>query len=176
MKREWKDYHNTQLYSECQLVTALNAYYHLTGKVIKQNSKRYESLVDLCGARHGSAISIDKVHKKLGLKIAKLMFNPFYTDTKKGFHRIKKIKLPLEISVWHKSVGYHSVLMVDYEPKTEACRITNFKGATNRAGWIFEEDLQHYLVTGIGNSIRQSCPQCEDKDLRWQYRLFELEK
>jgi len=175
--REWKDYHNTQKYSECQLVTALNAYYHLTGKIIKQDSKRYESLVDLCGARYGSAISIEKVHKRLGIKPTKLMFCPFMVETKSGKIKfLKKTKLPLEASVWHKSTGYHSVLIVDYESKTDAYRVANFKGATNRQGWIFAEDFQHYTVSSIGNSVRQSCPQCEDKDKRWQYRLYELDK
>ena len=166
MRREWKNFHNSQKYSECQLVTALNAYYFLTGKIIKQDSKRYENLVDLCFARYGAAININKVHKKLGLKI-----------TKHYISLPNKVRLPLEISVWHKSYGFHSVLIVDFEPKSKACRVTNFKMATNTQGWIFHEDLNHLLRVGKGNSIVNSCPKCDkDKEPRWQYRLFELDK
>ena len=48
MKRSWNKYINKNKYSECQLITALNAYYYLTGKqYCKQDSKEYENLVDL---------------------------------------------------------------------------------------------------------------------------------
>jgi len=178
MIREWKNYHNTQKYNECQLITAINAYHFLTGKIIKSDSKRYESLVDLCGARHGAAICIEKVHKKLNLKIKNYMISPFsWRKDKKGFsEKIKNIKLPLEISVWHKSCGYHSALIIEYEPRTDAFRVANFKGVTNSQGWVFQEDLQHYLKVNVGNRIRQSCPKCDKQELKWQYRLFTLEK
>ena len=166
--RKWEDYHNDQKYSECQLVSVLNAYYYLTGKKIEQDSQEYEDLVDICGARYGSAISIQDVREKLGLEIKELMFSP--TMDSEG--NKKQIKLPLEASVWHKSVGFHSVVVVDYEPITDSYRIPNFKGATNSQGWIYGEDLRHFLEVGVGDSMRSSCANCDDSDKRWQFRLY----
>ena len=59
------------------------------------------------------------------------MISPFsWKTSKKGsMERTKKIKLPLEISVWHKSCGFHSALIVEYEPRTDSLRVANFKGS-----------------------------------------------
>lgn len=157
IKRQWNKYLNCQKYSECQLVTALNAYYYLTGKVYCfQDSEKYEELVDLCGARYGAATSIEKVHRKLGLVIKK--------EFQHKFLFCKNKTLPLEMSVWHKRTGYHSVCIVDYEPKTECFRIPNFKYATSIKGWMFAEDTYLYE--------RES----PSKTSPWKYRLFGLKK
>jgi len=140
MNRIWREYLNEQKYNECQLVTALNAYYYLTGKTIKQDSKRYEELVDLAAARYGSAITIDRVFDKLGLVIIKESNNLF------NFERKNKVLLPLEYNVWHKKYGFHSTLIVDHEPKSDAVRITNFKHETTLDGWLFREDLYKFAM------------------------------
>ncbi len=43
-------------YSDCQVVTAVNAHYLLTGNIIKQRSKRYKELCELAKACYGTAI------------------------------------------------------------------------------------------------------------------------
>ena len=68
MKRNWKRYINkNRTEGDCQLVTAVNAYYYLTGKIVSDED--YEKYVDLAGCRYGSAISMEKVWKKLGIEI-----------------------------------------------------------------------------------------------------------
>ncbi|GAG89753.1 unnamed protein product, partial [marine sediment metagenome] len=67
MKKQWKKYRNrNSTEGDCQLITAVNAYYYLTGKTV--NDEDYEKYVDLVGTGHGSAISIEKVWRKLGIK------------------------------------------------------------------------------------------------------------
>jgi hypothetical protein len=154
IERDWDKYHKQNKYSECQLITALNAKYYLTGYYISQDSDEYESLVDLCGARHGSAICIEKVWDKLNIEV-----KDTYLTALGWMSSLPP--LPLELSVWYKAYGFHSVLAVDYESKTHAFRITNFKWATNLQGWIFNEDLFHYLVDNPDKS-----------EPRYRYRLF----
>jgi len=144
LRRNWEKYHRkNNSGSECQLVAALNACYYLTGRYIDQNSDEYEELVDLCGAWYGSAISIGKVWKKLGIKIKKTYLG--LLDSEDNLIKKKKSLLPLEMIVWHKIYGFHSVSAVDYEPRTDSFRIPNFKYVTNIEGWIFYEDLFHFI-------------------------------
>ena len=67
---QWKYFlkRNSPGESDCQLVTAINAYYWLTGKRIKQGTKRYDELRILCGAVAGAAIDIKKVWNRLGIE------------------------------------------------------------------------------------------------------------
>lgn len=156
MKRYWEKYINKNKdgFADCQLVAALNAYYYLTGKVYcEQSSNFYDYLIYMCGGWHGAAIDIKKVHEKLGIKILKtydsLIDITTYKNVK-GFtarDKKKKIPLPLEVGVWEKHYGYHSVLIVDHEPRVNCYRITNFKYVTNLQGWMFAEDLYQYLKT-----------------------------
>jgi hypothetical protein len=134
MKREWTKYINKQKYSECQLITALNAHYYLTGKTINQESKKYEQLVDLVKARNGSAICIEESWGRLDI----YPFN--YRRYLSG-----DFPLPFEINVWYKKCGFHSVCAVDYNKEVEALRVPNLKWLTTFEGWIFIEDLRHYL-------------------------------
>lgn len=183
--RIWKNYINRQKYSECQIITALNAYYYLTGEVYcKQDSQEYDDLIYLCGARSGSAIGVEKnVHKKLGLKIIGYsnFLGTYWTDEwhrlatlekwKKGEHLPKKlnlpkkisrkIRLPVEINTWHKRTGFHSVLIVDHCLKTKCFRITNFRHVTTAEGWMFTEDLYQFI---------------DDCNKGWVFRLFGLKK
>lgn len=69
---EWDKYLNNnskiEKYSmDCQLVTTINAYYHLTGNIIKQYSKQYKKLAELCGCCYGSCINIKKAWDLLGI-------------------------------------------------------------------------------------------------------------
>ena len=161
MKRDWHKYHNKNKYSECQLITALNAKYYLTGDYIRQDSEEYEELVNLCGARYGSAICIEKVWDKLNIEIKDAYISRLEWEEWKSINPL----LPLEISVWHKAYGFHSALVVDYGPITDAFRITNFKRATNLQGWIFHEDLSHYLVENPDKT-----------NPRYKYRQFGLNR
>jgi hypothetical protein len=135
---DWQKYLNEQKYSECQLVSAINAAYYLRGRVVLNDSGEYEKLVDMVRARHGSAIGIERAHEYL--KIVKDKTYPswfdFTADLKRGGFRF-----PAEVCVWEKHYGFHSVLVIDHEPKTNAVRVTNFKHQTSLSGWIFEEDF-----------------------------------
>jgi len=172
----WRLYHHKQNYSDCQLVTALNAFCFLTrGYHLPQKSRTYEKFVDLVGARHGSAIDIYRVHERLGIRVVKeweSLFSlqhdghsPMDAHEKKGPNecvgRNTALPLPLEMSVWNKHYGFHSVLAVDYEPITNSFRITNFGRATSIQGWILEEDLYMYL---------RQCKSLQE----WEVRLFGL--
>jgi hypothetical protein len=137
--RDWNGYiSSNRTEGDCQLVTAVNAYYYLTGKTVSE--KRYEKFVDVAKCRHGSAISIGDVWKKLGIREEKRYCHIFCT-IEKG-----KRFLPLEINVWHKCFGFHSVLAVEWEWRTEALRVTNFRRVVSNTGWIFLEDLHHFVI------------------------------
>jgi hypothetical protein len=178
--RNWSKYLNSQKYSECQLITALNAYYYLTGKVYcTQDSPRYEELVDLSGTRHGTAINIEKrIHEKLGLQI--LGYSRFLCTgwvewyelstmqrwkkegalpTDVSLKKNKIINLPIEINLWHKRTGFHSALLVEHCTKAGCFRIANFRHATSLHGWMFAEDLYQFT---------------DDCNKGWLFRLFEL--
>lgn len=141
---------------DCQLVTAINAYYHLTGKIIKQNSERYKQLAELAGCCYGSCINIKKVWKELGIW-EKKCFQRW--DSYKYF----KPNIFMEVSIWHKRYGFHSIAIVDHSTKTKAVRITNFKYETSCDGWIFIEDLEPFLELNPDKT-----------EPRWHYRTFKL--
>jgi hypothetical protein len=161
--RIWEKYLNKQLYSECQLVTALNVFYYLTGKVIKQDSKEYEDLVDLVGARHGSAVHAGKIHEKLGLIVLKkaAWLWDLWGD--------KKLMLPIGATIWHKQTGFHSVAIVDQCLKTDCIRVANFKEVTSTDGWMFREDFYQYETR-----ITQGDSGFNSKGEQWRYRVFGL--
>ncbi len=193
MKRDWDKYLNSQFYSECQLISALNAYYRLTGKQYTPQkgvelrmkglkttviNSDYEELVDVVKARHGAAITIGDAHKLMGLKTkwkGKSLYDFNHTEKKnpkwkRGSNTIarfivtgskNKLPLPIEVKVWHPRYGFHSVLIVDHEPKTDAYQVTNFGYATTIQGWIFKEDFDRYV---------------NDGNTEWSYRVFELKK
>lgn len=139
MRKVWSKYINKNKYSECQLITALNAYYYLTGKqYCKQDSQDYEDLVDLVKARHGAAICVEKAWKKFGIEIVWEGISLYDLFEK------KTLRLPIEFNVWSKGYGFHSTLIVDYNTKCDALRITNFGRETNSQGWIFREDIYKY--------------------------------
>jgi predicted solute-binding protein len=164
--RLWKNYINKQLYSECQLITAINAYYYLTGKIIKQESQEYEDLVDLVKARNGSALYIKRVHEKLGLITLKKAGHlwDLWDD--------KKLLLPIGATVWHKKTGFHSVAIVEQCLKTDCIRIANFQDATSLDGWMFREDFYQY-ETQIS---RGDDGRFNSKGKQWRYQVFGLRR
>jgi len=127
MNRPWIGYQNTQKYIECQLVSALNAYYYLTGDQIPIGSEGYEELVDLTNGRDIACLCMSPLYERLGIKVIKTF------DSHKEF--INNLVFPLEKIVFG---VLHSVLIIDWEPHNKRLRITNF-GATDSEGWVSEE-------------------------------------
>ena len=166
----WKNYikqnSKTRKYgSDCQVVSAVNAYYHLTGDIIKQYSKRYKELAELAKACWGSAICIEKVWDELGIETFdfrhSLFHGPPSPDRNKDGSIPKRYSKqildkmwtvtycpkenPIEVSVWYKRCGFHSVLIIDKIEQCDAIQVTGFRWETTGHGWIFEEDFNHYV-------------------------------
>lgn len=139
MEKE-KYYLNSQKYQECRLVAAINAAIFLNELPISQESIEYERLVDLVQARHGAAISISKAHEYLRIIPHELNFIDLKT--------IKKyldIDSPIEVVVWHKEPGLHSVLIVDYKKENNKIRVLNFEEITDDQWWANWTTLKKYL-------------------------------
>jgi len=154
----WETYlKENRIAGDCQLVTAINACYHLTGKIVEQGSKTYEDLVDLAVCRHGAAIAIRSAWKKLGIwedqRLRSWEIGRSSQESQAGpessppmYPYELKSHSFLEVSVHHKFFGSHSIAIVDYEPRTDCVRLTNFKHVTSSEGWIFWEDLLPHLL------------------------------
>lgn len=125
-------YLNSQKYSECQVVTAINAAVFLGFSPVDPNSSEYERLVDLAFARNGAAIRVDKVHEYL--KICHDPIEPTWENIAKAINQGH----PVEVSVWHTETGFHSVLVVDTECKAtrKYLKVLNFKCITTADGWV----------------------------------------
>ena len=130
------EYLMTQKYGECQLVTAINASYYYGGPRV--DNKLYELLVDLVGARHGSAINVKIAYRVLGLLPVKIP--PFYWALRLSLW----IGAPVELPIWHKSSGFHSVLAVD--AKGTKVKVLNTKAAPD--GWIEWRELRKLVKKG----------------------------
>lgn len=147
---KWNEYINNnskiKKYStDCQLVTAVNAYYHLTGKVVKQNSNKYKELAELCGCCYGSCIDIKKAWKQLGIiEDERFKWHSFDKYLKEGCF--------IELSIWHKKYGFHSCAIVDYELETKTVRIANFKWETSVDGWMLLENIEPFLINNPNKS------------------------
>ena len=129
-KRDWNKYIKTQKAQECQLITALNISYYLTGEIVKLSSNRYEEFVELSGAIAGTCISIGDVYDELGLYIMKYFKNDYRLDE-------SGVPLPLGASVflYEEKFGSHSVAIIDYDEKNNCFRIPNWEKFTTD-GWI----------------------------------------
>ena len=148
MSRVWSDFQNTQNYIECQLVSALNAYYYLTGNKIEIGSEGYEELVDLSGGRNMPCLCMSPIYERLGIKIVRTF------DSHLEF--INNLVFPME-KIVHGAT--HSVLIIDWKPSKKILRVTNF-GATNLEGWVSEEVFFRTIKT---------------KDINYgKYKLFGL--
>ena len=129
-------------YADCQVVSAVNAYHVLTGEMAYKSEKSYRALCRLAGACYGSAIRIEKVYKKLGIERQKSTYFPG-TESKRFTH-------PIDCTIWHVKYGYHNILIVDSAPKCNAIRVTNFEYETTTQGWMFEQNLSHFLGSARG--------------------------
>ncbi len=145
--RDWELYINRQKGQQCQLITALNIWTYFTGKTMDIESKAYEKLVDLVGARYGTAISVNRAHKKLGIEPHEYSYSTYLVAGPYSTPKTKIVKMPIpfELLVWHKRTGYHSVAVVEYDEKTDAYRVPNFREVTTSQGWIFAEDLEGHI-------------------------------
>lgn len=129
-----KQYIESQKYSECQLVSVLNARMCLTGEYLSPDSKLYEDLVDVTGARYGAAISIC---------YALSLFNMGLKGGPATYRWIEK-NLPVEVSVSHEKVGLHCVCIVG--AKNHKVRVTNAQSIFGKRKWIEWKELQKYLL------------------------------
>jgi hypothetical protein len=133
------EYINSQKYYDCQLISAINAYYYFGGKLI--DNIEYEILVDKCNARFsGQPLYMNRIYKDLGIKVIKKSKSILNFLNEKR----TKLQLPLEVSVWETNYGYHSVLIVDFCSKSQAIKVTNFRFITTKNGWMFLQDLYKY--------------------------------
>ena len=151
MKRNYGKYiDKNQTAGDCQLVTAVNAYYFLTGKQwCKAKSDEYERLVDLTACRHGSAIHIEKAWNELGIEIVwegNIWFNVEEI--------LKKRRLPVEWNIWAWGYGFHSTLIVDYVKKSENIRVTNFRKVVLPSGWMSCYDMHKYENFSVQRDLK----------------------
>ena len=147
MTRPWSGFQNTQNYLECQLVSAINAFYYLTGEKIEIGSDGYEELVDLSGGRDRSCLCMSAVYERLGIKIEKTF------DSSEEF--MNNLVFPMEKIVHG---GLHSVLITDWDASNKKVRLTNF--GVSRSGWVTEE-------------VFYSAVRVRDKNFG-KYKLFSL--
>ena len=137
---KWDIYiHGNRSEGDCQLVSLANACTYLTGRIVSMIE--YEGLIKKCGCVAGSCIDTKPARKEFGLGRKKWKHLPSGRSV-----------LPLEINVWHKFFGFHSILAVDWESRTRSFRVTNFKHVASTAGWIFFEDLMHFTVLNPNGS------------------------
>lgn len=158
-----KYYINSQRYSECQLVSAINAAIYLNEVPVLQHSIEYERLVDLASTRHGGAIHIDLAHKYL--RIIPKEIDVTLENIKKYLNTsITNSGNPIEIGIYHKKYGTHSVLIIDYSDSyvhkqsksTKMVRVLNLEFTNNR-WWIPWRKFRTYLPDKSLNII----PKCQ---------------
>ena len=80
-----------------------------------------------------------------------------------------KIALPLEVSMWHPKVGFHSVAIVDHCLKTNCLMMPNFRHVTSSGLWIFVEDFRLYESRTLSGDTG-----INSEGEKWNYRLFGL--
>ena len=137
-----KYYINSQKYSECQLISAINAAIYLNEIPILQNSIEYERLIDLVHARNGAAISIEYAHQYLRIKSTDI--GTIDLNTLRNFLDNKN---PVEVKVI--KPFYHSVLIIDYKKEGNyLVQVLNYK-QTDNEGWIEWKIFKKFLPKGI---------------------------
>jgi len=122
-------YINTQKYSECQLVSAINAASHLGKSLIFPDSNEYQRLVDfLDGARDGGITNISVAYKYLGIGYTRIPFT--LRAIKKSLDKGKPVEIEMSSE---KTDWIHTALVVDY--RGSKIKIPN--GAyTSENGWV----------------------------------------
>lgn len=99
---------DTQKYSECQLVAAINAATFLDQPPVDPESEEYERLVDLTASRTGGAIFIRKAIEYLRLirkEIEPVDMEPVKLRVMEG--------RPVQVSIQHPTAGMHAVLLTN---------------------------------------------------------------
>ena len=143
---------NSQSYSECQLVSALNAASYL--EIIKTfpQGDEYEELVDLALARDGAAITLNKVYRQLKLEYFDV--NPIWNNI---LFYLRKHKWPIGVNVESSKYGFHNVLVIDtkYDDNCWWVQIPNLNHHTDDAMWIRWNDFS-ILISELPNIE----PQC----------------
>lgn len=134
-----KRYIEKQLYSECQVVAALNAAICLGLPRIPRRGERYEALVDLARARIGAAIYIGKVKEHLGIKTHRIPVSL------KAISGQLELGHPVGLVVWTVRTGFHSVMVVAI--KDRFLKVTNFRDYTTD-GWMSWRFLEPMVTPG----------------------------
>lgn len=98
-------YQNVQFWSECQLVSTWNAGRYYGKKVPEPGIWEYALIVIESGGIYGSCTSIKKELRRLRLK---------FVEGRKSLSWIKK-NLPVELGLFTKHRGYHSVLCINVQ-------------------------------------------------------------
>ncbi len=121
----------TQKYAECQLVAVINAAAFLGEPLVDPDSDEYERLVDLVGARHGSAISIRWAVQHLRLirhDIEPLNASSLRCQVASGH--------PVQVNLQHPTLGNHAVLLTDDNGRSVRVWNLRRKGfAKDRLSW-----------------------------------------
>jgi hypothetical protein len=140
-------YQNDQKYSECVMVSAINAAVHLGLPPVELESVEYERLVNLAGARHGSVIHPKLVYRYLG--IDRVPIEPDW-----GIVTSKlRMGSPVEFLVWHLRCGRHSVLATAY--KGRSLKVWNLRKLTKR-GWIEWPKFKRLVNAARSNNLQRS--------------------
>lgn len=131
-------YQNKKLYSECQLVSALNASYKLGFPQIKMGCGEYERLVDFTRGRYGSCLSIKPIYEYL--KIEYFDIDPVWDNIELMLNQ----GFPVTLSISSSSTGLHSVCVVD--SKYDYFKVPNIPKLTDRNMWIREKYLKEIVL------------------------------
>ena len=142
-------YQDSQLYSECQLISVLNAAYFLGEKTV--NKEEYDRLIDMVGARYGSAISIERSYKYLRVE---------FIDIKPDIDMMRNAigqGYPIGFGVWTQKHGLHSVTAIEVEHDNSRgyykFRVPNLKPYTDKNMWIHQNDLKELIKVGTKENI-----------------------
>jgi len=137
-------YITTQKYSECQLVAAINAFYFHGGREVTE--EEYESLVDIVGARHGSAIDIGRAYRILGLK--PFCIPPFYWILRLFLW----LRFPVEVGMYHKRLGLHTILIAGGKGR----KVLALNARLSPDEWVKWRDLKGAIRKGNKRNIGPS--------------------
>ena len=123
-------------FGESQFYTALHAYHLMYDDPTFTTSdvERIKSIADREG--YYPPRGIVNLYEHLGMYRANFRMFP---DLRVGS------TLPIECGVWTRRYGFRSVCIVDFEIRTDACRVTNLDRHTTIDGWIFLEEFHTLL-------------------------------
>lgn len=108
-----KKFIDKQRYSECQLVTAINAAIYLGQSTVDPSSEEYERLVDLSLARCGPAICVERAYTYLRIEKKEFETFPNFEQVAQFLHEGH----PIEATIRYPGGGYHSVLIIGTDTK-----------------------------------------------------------